>query len=291
MPPHEAVFQIIWMKNTLLSEIANRLSAISDTSTLDASVLLGHIANKPRTWVVAHPELTLTGAQYQQLEDSLTRLELGEPFPYVLGHWEFFGLDLNVTPEVLIPRPETELLVENAITWLNQHPDRRSVADVGTGSGAIAISLAFNIPDVKILATDISPKALQVAMRNAEMHGVLDRIEFVECDLLSANQTSEIDLLCANLPYIPTKTLQGLPVLGHEPTLALDGGVNGFELVQRLMQIAPDHLAPESVLLFEIEETLGSQAVELSHQYFPNANIKLRKDLTGRDRLLKIEVK
>src|SRR5512139_2079910 len=125
------------MKTSLLSDIANRLAVISDTPALDASVLVAHILNKPRTWVAAHPELKLTTKQQNELDDSLARLEVGESFPYVLGHWEFFGLEFDVTPDVLIPRPETELLVEKAIAWLQRSPVRRTIADVGTGSGAI----------------------------------------------------------------------------------------------------------------------------------------------------------
>src|SRR5215207_5636323 len=130
------------MTASLLSDIAAWLAPTSDTPALDASVLLARILKRPRTWVMAHPELTLTTGQQIQLDDSLARLERGEPFPYVLGQWEFFGLDFDVTPEVLIPRPETELLVEQAITWLQESPVRRTVADIGTGSGVIAISIA-----------------------------------------------------------------------------------------------------------------------------------------------------
>src|SRR3970040_1209606 len=141
------------MKSPLLSDITNRLASISDTPALDASVLIAHIINKPRTWVMAHPELTLTIEQQKQLDDSLVHLERGESFPYVLGHWEFFGLEFDVTPDVLIPRPETEVLVEKAIAWLKESPVRRTVADVGTGSGVIAAVIAMNVPDVQVLAT------------------------------------------------------------------------------------------------------------------------------------------
>jgi len=275
------------MNNPLLSDVTNRLSSISDSAALDASVLIARIINKSRTWVMAHPELSMTREQQDQLNDSLMRLERGESFPYVLGQWEFFGLSFEVTPDVLIPRPETELLVEKAIAWLNKNPERRNIADVGTGSGAIAITLAVNVPNANILATDISPKALEIAKRNAQKHGIANKINFVECDLLP--ERSSIDLLCANLPYIPTETLHTLPIYGHEPTLALDGGTNGFELIQRLLQISPKCLTPNSLMLLEIEATLGRQAVELAQQILPNTNIQLHKDLTGRDRLLEIE--
>src|SRR6266545_380600 len=141
------------MKTSLLADIAMQLTSISDTPALDASVLMAHILNKPRTWVMAHPELELTEEQQKNLDDSLARLERGESFPYVLGHWEFFGLDFEVTPDVLIPRPETELLVEKAIAWLQRSPARRTIADIGTGSGAIAVSIAVNVSNAQVLAT------------------------------------------------------------------------------------------------------------------------------------------
>jgi release factor glutamine methyltransferase len=275
------------MKKLLFSDIATRLSPISTAPAFEASVLIGNILGKSRTWVLAHPELTLTTNQKKQLTDSLERLEYGESFPYVLGHWEFFGLDLEVTPDVLIPRPETELLVEKDVAWLDKYPDRRNIGDVGTGSGAIAISIAANIPDVYIFATDISSKALQVAKRNAEKHNVAKNIRFLECDLLPENIS--VDLICANLPYIPTGILHTLNVFGREPTLAHDGGEDGFKLINRLLQIAPRHLASKPLMLIEIEETLGNEAITLANRYFPKAAIKLHKDLAGRDRLLEIQ--
>jgi release factor glutamine methyltransferase len=275
------------MKKLLYSDLVTRLSPISTTPGFEAAVLIGNILGKSRTWVLAHPELTLTTNQKKQLTDSLERLEYGESFPYVLGHWEFFGLDLEVTPDVLIPRPETELLVEKAVAWLDKYPDRRNIGDVGTGSGAIAISIAANIPDVYIFATDISSKALQVAKRNAEKHNVAKNIRFLECDLLPENIS--VDLICANLPYIPTGILHTLTVFGREPTLALDGGEDGFKLINRLLQIAPRHLASKPLMLIEIEETLGNEAITLANRYFPKAAIKLHKDLAGRDRLLEIQ--
>jgi release factor glutamine methyltransferase len=280
---------------SLHSNITTRLVPISDTPDLDASVLLAYIINKPRTWVMAHPELALTNEQQNQLSESLTRLENGEPFPYVLGHWEFFGLDFEVTPDVLIPRPETELLVEKAIVWLQESPVRRTVADIGTGSGAIAVALAVNIPDADLLATDISPQALQVAKRNAQKMGVDSRIEFFECDLLPnkitfMNNHLPFDLICANLPYIPTQTLSQLPIFGHEPTVALDGGADGLELILRLLNIAPEWLAPNALILLEIEATLGIHAFNLAYDLFNQAEIHLHQDLTGRDRLLEIRL-
>ena len=278
------------MMAALLSDIADRLASVSDTSFLDASVLLAHILEKPRSWVLAHPELVLTEDQQKKLNDALTRLEKGEPFPYVLGHWEFFGMDFDISPDVLIPRPETELLVEKAIAWLQASPARRTVADVGTGSGAIAVSIAVNVPDAFILATDISQDALQVAQRNARKFNVDHRVKFVQCDLLPGMSSIDqhLDLICANLPYIPTETLHKLPIYGREPTLALDGGEDGLDLFRRLIKLAPDWLAPHALILLEIEATRGLQALRLAYAMFPEAEIHLHQDLTGLDRLLEI---
>jgi release factor glutamine methyltransferase len=280
---------------SILSNTADRLAKMSDTSFLDASVLLAHILEKPRSWVLAHPEVTLTEGQQRQLNEALTRLENGEPFPYVLGHWEFFGLDFDITPDVLIPRPETELLVEKAIAWLQVSPARRTVADIGTGSGAIAISIAVNVPDVRVLATDISPKALRVAQKNAHKFEVDQRLEFVLCDLFPARPEmftteQQLDLICANLPYIPTGTLHGLPVYGREPTIALDGGEDGLDLFRRLMNLAPGWLAPNALILLEIEATRSVQALSLAYDMFSEAEIHLHPDLTGLDRLLEIAI-
>lgn len=278
---------------SLLSDITSRLASTSDTPALDASVLLAQVIDKPRTWVLAHPEFAPTAEQQNALDNLIARLENGEPFPYVLGHWEFFGLDLEVTPDVLIPRPETELLVEKAIAWLQESPVRRTVADIGTGSGAIAIAIATNVPDARILATDISAQALHVAERNATKLHVHSRIQFVECDLLPLkpemfSTEQHLDLVCANLPYIPSETLYTLPVYGREPTMALDGGNDGLAVIRKLLNVAPEWLAPNSMILLEIEATTGIQALNLAYDLFSEAEIHLHQDLTGNDRLLEI---
>jgi len=281
------------MTTPLLSDITTRLATISDTPALVASVLIAHILKKPRTWVMAHPELTPTAEQQKQLDKLLARLERGEAFPYVLGHWEFFGMDFDVTPDVLIPRPETELLVEKAIAWLEDSSVRRTVADVGTGSGVIAISIAMYIPDVHILATDLARKSLVVARKNAVKFDVINRIDFVQCDLLPRHidplpTERHFDLICANLPYIPTETLRSLPIYGREPTLALDGGTDGMETIRRLLNIAPEWLAPNGMILLEIEATRGVQALNIACDMFSEAAIHLHQDMAGQDRLLEI---
>ena len=283
------------MPSSFLSEITDRLASHTDTPALDASVLLAHIIARPRTWVMAHPEFTLTTEQQNHLDDSLARLERGESFPYVLGHWEFFGMEFDITPDVLIPRPETELLVEKALAWLEDSPVRRTVADVGTGSGVIAVSIAVNMPDAQVLATDISHEALEVARNNAIKFDALHRIDFVQCDLLPGHVASlaterHFDLICANLPYIPTATLHSLPIFEREPTLALDGGEDGLALIRRLLQIGPEWLAPNGMMLLEVESTRGIQALNYACDLFSEASIHLHQDLAGQDRLLEINL-
>jgi release factor glutamine methyltransferase len=283
------------MTSSLLSTITDRLTPLTDTPALDASVLVAHVVHRPRSWVMAHPELTLTSEQQNRLADSLARLELGESFPYVLGHWGFSGMEFEITPDVLIPRPETEMLVERAIAWLRESPVRRTVADVGTGSGVIAVSIAASLPEARILATDLSRPALEVARRNAARFDVTDRVDFVQCDLLPGHSTSlatelHFDLICANLPYIPTEVLQGLTVFGREPTLALDGGHDGLKLIRRLLDAGARWLAPNGLMLLEIESTRGIQALNLACDLFSQATIHLHQDLAGRDRLLEIAI-
>jgi release factor glutamine methyltransferase len=276
---------------SLLAQVSSRLAGVSDTAPIDAQVLLAHLIDRPRAWVLAHPEAGLTLAQQRALDAALARLEGGEPLPYVLGHWEFYGLDFTVTPDVLIPRPETELLVEMALAdaeW--QMADGRAL-DLGTGSGCIAVALAVHAPAARFLASDCSLGALAIAQRNAHRHAVDDRIQFLCADLFSsfASAPSPVfSLVTANLPYIPTPTLHTLNVFGKEPTLALDGGPDGLALIRQLLTDAPRVLAPRGLLLLEIEASQGDSAKALARAAFPDARARLLKDLAGHDRLLEI---
>ena len=287
-------------QENILEELAVRLAGLSDTPSLDAQVLLAQILDRPRAWVLAHPEIELTLLHKSDLEAALKRLEAGEPLPYMLGHWEFFGLDFIVTPDVLIPRPETELLVETALHWLRARPDRRIAADIGTGSGCIAVSLAVNVQDLHVIATDISQSALEVARRNAEKFNMARRIDFYCCDIFPAMDngrrtmvhalSSTVDLIAANLPYIPTKTLRGLRVYGREPTSALNGGRDGLNLIRRLLAAAPRYLAQGGLMLLEIEASEGPRVLSLAYDAFAEAEIRLHQDLSGHDRLVEIQL-
>ena len=276
-----------------LQELSKRLAGSSETPLLDAQVLLAHVLERPRAWVLAHPEARLSLAQEQTLQSAAARLEAGEPLPYILGHWEFFGLDFIVSPDVLIPRPETELLVERALEWLRAHPERRNVADIGTGSGCIAISLAVNLLDLHVLATDVSQPALEIAKANAEKHQVADRIQFLHTDHLnllpSTFNIQPFDLMLANLPYIPTSRLESLAVARQEPRQALDGGPDGLDLIRSLMPVTARWLAPGGCCLLEIDASQGEAALNLAQSVFPQAKVSVIPDLAGLDRLLVVQ--
>ncbi|HSV85730.1 MAG TPA: peptide chain release factor N(5)-glutamine methyltransferase, partial [Levilinea sp.] len=213
-----------------LAHAYTQLAPVSEDAALEAHLLAAHILEQSRTWIVAHPDAVLEKIHQQQLDSLLERLVRREPLPYLTGKVDFFGMTFEVSPSVLIPRPETELLVDTALTWLRDHPKQRRAVDVGTGSGAIAIALAVHVPDLAVVGVDLSRQALQVARRNIWRHQVSQRVNLVHSDLL-AGVCAPFDLLCANLPYIPTQTLASLDVARFEPWMALDGGTDGLRLV------------------------------------------------------------
>ncbi|HJW90528.1 MAG TPA: peptide chain release factor N(5)-glutamine methyltransferase [Anaerolineales bacterium] len=263
-------------------------AGFSDTPRLDAQVLLGHIAGRSRAWIMAHSEAELSPEQALTLSLALQRVEAGEPLPYLLGRQAFFGLDFAVTQDTLIPRPETELLVERALEWLRANASRRLAADVGTGSGCISVSLVHEISDLTIFASDLSLPALRVARQNARTHGVAGRVFFQQADLFPASR-QRFDLITANLPYIPSRKLPGLRVSAFEPRLALDGGPDGLGVIARLLEKAPDCLAPGGLILLEIEAGQGAAAQAVAHRAFPEAQVQIFKDLAGHDRVVSIQ--
>jgi release factor glutamine methyltransferase len=273
-----------------IDKIRDRLAQASETAGLDAQVLLARVLGRSRTWVLAHPESEISPEQAVELDEKLARLASGEPLPYVLGEWEFYGLDFEVIPGVLIPRPETELLVDEALGWLKNHPTCRLACDVGTGSGCIAVALAVNIPDLLVLASDISSASLRVAGRNVERHGLRGRVHLVQADLLPGLRGS-LDLISANLPYIPTRTLEELQVTKWEPRSALDGGPDGLDLIRRLLEQARARVTSDGLLLLEIEAGQGASAMALAQRMMPEAVASVLADLAGLDRLLKIQIK
>jgi len=189
---------------------------------------------------------------------------------------------------VLIPRPETELLVERAIGWLQSHPHKRKVLDIGTGSGCIGITVASHISNVDILMTDISEEALGVARRNAEKYGLQNRLEFRRSDLLK-QVPEHFDMICANLPYIPTQILNTLPVADKEPRLALDGGQTGLRQLKQLLVQAAQKLDAGGLMLLEIDPTEREPILQMGLERFPGDKVRFLQDLAGKDRCVEIE--
>lgn len=272
-----------------LEQSTNLFRANSGTARQDASVLLANLIQRPRAWIMAHPEVTLTVNQKENFEQALKQVLKGVPLPYIIGHWEFYGLDFTVSRDVLIPRPETELLVGTGIEWLKGHPDRRLVADIGTGSGCIAVSLAVKIPDLKVYATDLSAEALRIAERNIQRHRVGDRIVLLK-GYLTDILPEPVDMICANLPYIPSQKLGELPVAKFEPFLALNGGEDGMVVIQQLLSVSSKWIKPGGVILIEIESSLGRKVEDLAKGYYQKSKILCKQDLAGKDRLILIDL-
>lgn len=264
-----------------------RLRQVSESYDFDAQVLLAHIFEVERAWLLAHQEHKLNQEQLDRWESKLARLEAGEALPYVLGEWEFYGLPFHLTSDVLIPRPETELLVECAIDWLASHPGKRSAVDVATGSGCIAVTLAVNVPNLEIAASDVSEEALKVAASNVERHKVGKQVSLIYSELLEKT-SGPIDLICANLPYIPSGRLSNLSVAKREPLVALDGGEDGLSLIQPFLMQAAPRLSSGGLLLAEIDDSHQESANVLASEYFPRAKISVQKDFAGRPRLLRV---
>jgi release factor glutamine methyltransferase len=271
-----------------LNQAIPKLRTCMASPQLEAELLLIHILGLRRSDLYAHPERLLNLEQLRAYEEFVERRVQGEPLPYLTGHIEFYGLDLNVDPRVLIPRPETETLVELALSEAEQGRPL-SVVDVGTGSGCIAIALAVHRPRARLYALDLSAGALHVARSNAQRFGVTERIAFIQSDLLTAVR-GPVDLIVSNPPYVAGGEWSTLAyqVAEHEPQLALYGGTDGLSSVRRLLNQARGRLRPGGVLLIEMGATQGAAVVRLARNVFPQDEVVLHADLAGRDRVLRV---
>ncbi|HOB11532.1 MAG TPA: peptide chain release factor N(5)-glutamine methyltransferase [Syntrophomonadaceae bacterium] len=250
---------------------------------LNAEALLARVLKKDRVYLYANYFAPVNQNEREQYRELIKRRAAREPLAYLLGKREFMSLDFRVTPEVLIPRPETELLVETVLQ-LATKDQPVSICDVGTGSGAIAVSLAYYIPHAQVTAIDISGAALEIARYNAEEHGV--KVHFLEGDLLASVPAGEqFDFICANLPYISEAEYPKLDpeVLHYEPRLALWGSGDGLELYRRLIPQAWQHLHSDGYLLMEIGCNQAEAAVALCSAF---SQVQVRQDWAGRDRLI-----
>jgi len=319
-----------------------------DAPMLDAEVLLAHTLGWERSTLLTHSERTLSAPEAAQFRTMVERRAGREPLAYIVGHKEFYGLELWVDRRVLIPRPETEELVELALAWLRAKSsgamrsggarseassdaeraasggpfasedanssdaervasggpfaseDANSaacsaacaivVADVGTGSGAIAVALAHTLPALRVYAADASADALDVARRNVERYGLGERVSLLAGDLLEP-LPMQIDLIVANLPYIAAGEVATLmpEVRCHEPCLALDGGADGFDLVRRLLSQAQTWLRAGGALLLEIGASQGAAAQSAASAAFPQSQVGVQRDLAGLERILVVQ--
>jgi release factor glutamine methyltransferase len=267
------------------------VEAGSEEASLEAELLLAQALNTDRGHLYQRLHEGLPSQSERAFDALLQRRLAHEPTAYILGHREFYGLELEVTPAAIIPRPETETLVEHALEFIaareGEHETR--LVDVGTGCGAIAVALAAHLPRAEIIATDLSPEALALARRNAERHGVAGRIRFSEGDLLEPLDAL-VDVIVANLPYVRTGDFEAGPpeIREHEPRLGLDGGPDGLRVIERLLRQAPSRLRAGGGLFVEIGEEQGEAARRLAAEVFPRARIEVRKDLSGLDRVLAV---
>ena len=276
---------------TIIQDTHKKLeSAGIPDARLEAEVLVMNVMRMARQSIFAEQETEVTGQQQAALDEFLERRYSREPLAYILGQREFYGINVVLTPAVLIPRPETEGLVEQALfmALMGMESTELTIADVGTGSGAIAINLAIHLPSAKVYAVDVQDAVLDVAAYNVRVHGVADRVNLAIGDLLDA-VPEPVDLIVANLPYIPTDRIPTLqPEVQQEPVLALDGGPDGLDLVRRLLIQAEDKLNSHGIILLEIDPDQIPVVQELALQHFPEGSTSVEKDLAGMDRILSI---
>ena len=288
---------------TLATKLALQNAGI-DEASLEAEVLTRHVIGIDRAVFYAHPDRIITDHENQQLAILVSRRCQHEPLPYLLGGWEFYGLDFIVSPSVLIPRPETEILVEQALLFAQSSATKKHglttttdethqfrILDVGTGSGCIAIALAKHLPQASIIATDISTEALVVSRQNVEKHNLQTQVRLIECNLITA-RSGTFDLIVSNPPYIPEAEVPSLQqeVSCYEPIIALAGGSDGLGIIKRLLKQAAHITAPDGAIMVEFNPPQRAALISIARSILPDATCKVVKDLAGLDRLLVVEL-
>lgn len=292
-----------------LAWATDQLRAASATPRLDAELLLAHVLGWPRARVLAEGRAPLADANQTMFRALVARRAALEPVAYLIGHKEFYGLDFIVDRSVLVPRPETELVVDLALALARRQAteDRRSqiedqqpsildprsstlftrspvVADIGTGSGCIAVAVAAHLPGALVYATDLAPDALQIARQNVERHGLAKQVQLLQGDLLDA-LPEPVDLLLSNPPYTILADIDA-GVRQYEPHLALDGGPDGLAVYRRLLVAAPTRLRSGGAIVLEIGAEQGAAVGDLAGEHFPAAQIEVYQDLAGLDRVV-----
>ena len=254
---------------------------------LEAEILLAHALKSERIKLYIDFEKEPDKMGLEVFKGYIARRIKREPTAYITGHKYFMSLDLKVTPDVLIPRPETELLIENAVELSRAFDQKISALDIGTGSGAIAVSLAKFIDNIEVYATDSSKKALDVALENAKKHKVEGKIKFFEADLFPKDG-QKFDIIISNPPYIKTSDISGLQpeVKDFEPTTALDGGADGLEYYRRIIHAAGNYLKEGGFLLLEIGADQSIPVTGIINEKLRSKNVLMKKDIRGLDRVV-----
>ena len=255
-------------------------------------MLLGHITKLSPVQIYTQTEQTLSQEQERSLHELIERRLRQEPTAYIVNQREFYGIDFYVDSRVLIPRPETELLVDTALEFLKNStclPSPILIADIGTGCGAIAISLTLNLPQSKIYATDVSYSALEVARLNCEHHKVTRQVTLLQGNLLEP-VPEPVDLIVANLPYVRNSELENLSpeITRFEPRTAIDGGKNGLKCIRQLLEQAEEKTSPRGCLLLEIGQNQEREVIHLIHSCLNKVSFKFISDLNGINRVVKI---
>jgi release factor glutamine methyltransferase len=268
-----------------------RRAGIADAS-VEAELLLGHILGMSKTQVYIEPERSLTPDETEHLHCFVRRRLGHEPTAYILGHCEFYGVDFYVDYHTLIPRPETELLVEKAVEIAHQishRGERITIADIGTGCGAIGVSLALALPQAKVYATDISASALRVTGMNCQRHEVNSQVELLQGNLLEP-LPQPVDMIVANLPYIKDCEFKNLSpeIINFEPAVALAGGEDGLDKIHQMLEQIPGKLNYRGCLIMEIGQGQGERATSLIKSSFPQASIELISDFGNIERVVKV---
>ena len=265
-----------------------------DDASAEAEILLGHVLGMSKTQLYTEPEKVLTSTEISQLWSLIQRRLNHEPTAYILGHCEFYGIDLVLDCHTFIPRPETELLVEQAVELAQRifRPGKGiTIADIGTGCGAIAVCLALALPQAEIYATDVSAPALHVAEMNCRRHAVNRQVKLLQGNSLEP-LSQPVDMIVANLPYIKDCEIADLDaeIIDFEPTAALAGGLEGLDIMQKVLEQMPGKLNYGGCFLLEIGQGQGRQATSLINNHFQQASIELISDLSGIERVVKVEL-
>jgi len=278
------------IKQALKEATALLAASGTDNAANDAAILLCYLTGRNRAYLYAHGE-DILGEDILGMYRRLTERRCeGVPLQYLTGHQEFMSLDFEVNESVLIPRQETEILVETIIEearkFSSENNRQPEILDIGTGSGCIAVSVAYYLPGCRLTAVDISPGALEVARANARRNGVENRIDFIESDLFEAIKNKKFDIIVSNPPYIPHEEIPLLQreVAVYEPRLALDGGKDGMDFYRRIINEGDKALNPGGILAFEVGIGQARAVADLMNKKF--SRVKIIKDFSGTDRVV-----